>query len=95
MYGTAVLLEEVGKVIKSGGGGVTISSQSSYRMPALTAEENRLLAPTPVDQLLALDLLQTDNVKDSLHAYRLAKRGNGAKRVRKSMRFHLVLLSHP
>nr|WP_290519864.1 hypothetical protein [Aerococcus sp.] len=89
------MLEEVGKVTKSGGGGVTISSQSSYRMPALTAEEERLLATTPVDQLLALDLLQTDNVKDSFHAYQLAKRGNGAKRVPVLMRFHLVLLSHP
>ena len=32
LYGTAVLLEEVGKVIKQGGVGITISSQfrSSY-----------------------------------------------------------------
>lgn len=37
LYGTAVLLEEVGKVIKQGGVGVTISSQSGWRMPALTA----------------------------------------------------------
>ena len=78
LYGTAVLLEEVGKVIKAGGSGVTISSQSGYRMPALTAEEDRLLATTPIDQLLTLDLLQTDKVKDSLHAYQLAKRGNGS-----------------
>lgn len=35
LYGTAVLLEEVGKVIKSGGVGVTISSQSGHRMSAL------------------------------------------------------------
>ncbi len=35
LYGTAVLLEEVGKVIKRGGVGVTISSQSGHRMPAL------------------------------------------------------------
>ena len=34
LYGTAVLLEEVGKVIKPGGVGVTISSQSGHRMPA-------------------------------------------------------------
>ena len=40
MYGTAVLLEEVGKVIKEGGVGVTISSQSGHRMPALTADED-------------------------------------------------------
>ncbi len=32
LYGTAVLLEEVGKVIKKGGVGVTISSQSGKRM---------------------------------------------------------------
>lgn len=38
LYGTAVLLEEVGKVIKACGSGVTISSQSGYRMPTLTAE---------------------------------------------------------
>lgn len=87
MYGTAVLLEEVGKVIKSGGSGVTISSQSGYRMPALTAEEDRLLATTPVDQLLALDLLQTDNVKDSLHAYQLAKRGNGKRVIAEAVKW--------
>ena len=31
LYGTAVLLEEVGKVIAKGGCGVTISSQSGWR----------------------------------------------------------------
>lgn len=36
LYGTAALLEEVGKVIRHGGTGVTISSQSGHRMPALT-----------------------------------------------------------
>lgn len=41
LYGTAVLLEEVGKVIAPGGVGVTISSQSGYRMEQLTAEQNR------------------------------------------------------
>jgi len=87
LYGTAVLLEEVGKVIKSGGSGVTISSQSGYRMPALTAEEDRLLATTPVEQLLALDLLQTDNVKDSVHAYQLAKRGNGKRVIAEAVKW--------
>ncbi len=43
LYGTAVLLEEVGKVIKEGGVGITISSQSGYRMPALTADEDEQL----------------------------------------------------
>ena len=40
LYGTAVLLEEVGKVIAEGGVGVTISSQSGHRMPALRPEED-------------------------------------------------------
>ena len=47
LYGTAVLLEEVGKVITEGGTGVTISSQSGWRMPALTAEQDEQLATTP------------------------------------------------
>ena len=40
LYGTAVLLEEVGKVIARGGTGVTISSQSGHRMAQLTAEQS-------------------------------------------------------
>ncbi len=48
LYGTAVLLEEVGKVIKEGGVGVTISSQSGHRMKQLTPDEDELLAITPV-----------------------------------------------
>ncbi|MGN1376279.1 MAG: SDR family oxidoreductase, partial [Prevotella sp.] len=71
---------EVGKVIQAGGTGVTISSQSGHRMPALTPEEDRLLATTPPEQLLSLDLLQPQNIKDTLHAYQLAKRCN-VKRV--------------
>jgi len=80
LYGTAVLLEEVGKVIKEGGVGVTISSQSSHRMPALIAEIDEKLATTPPEELLALEVLQPQNIKDTLHAYQLAKRCN-EKRV--------------
>ncbi len=80
LYGTAVLLEEVGKVIEEGGVGVTISSQSGWRMPALTAKEDEQLAATPTEELLNLDLLQPENIKDTLHAYQLAKRCN-EKRV--------------
>ena len=69
LYGTALLLEEVGKVIGCGGVGVTISSQSGHRMPALTPEEDELLATTPTDALLALDMLQPDRIRDTLHAY--------------------------
>lgn len=80
LYGTAVLLEEVGKVIKEGGVGVTISSQSGYRMPALTADEDEQLACTPTVELLSLDILQPQNIRDTLHAYQIAKRCN-VKRV--------------
>ena len=80
VYGTALLLEEVGKVIGCGGVGVTISSQSGHRMPALTPEEDELLATTPTDALLALDMLQPDRIRDTLHAYQMAKRCN-VKRV--------------
>ena len=80
LYGTAVLLEEVGKVIQAGGVGVTISSQSGHRMPALTPEEDEQLAVTPAEELLSLNILQPENIKDTLHAYQMAKRCN-EKRV--------------
>ncbi len=80
LYGTAVLLEEVGKVIAEGGCGVIISSQSGWRMPQLTAEQDRQLAITPTEELLSMELLQPENIRDTLHAYQLAKRCN-EKRV--------------
>ncbi len=80
LYGTAVLLEETGKVIAEGGAGITISSQSGHRMAQLTAEEDELLATTPVEELLSLEMLQPRNIKDTLHAYQMAKRCN-EKRV--------------
>ena len=80
LYGTAVLLEEVGKVIAEGGCGVTISSQSGWRMPQLTAEQDRQLATTPTEELLDLEILKPENIRDTLHAYQMAKRCN-EKRV--------------
>lgn len=80
LYGTAVLLEEVGRVIKRNGVGVTISSQSGHRMPALTSAEDELLACTPTEELLKLDILNPKNIRDTLHAYQMAKRCN-VKRV--------------
>jgi len=80
LYGTAVLLEEVGKVIAEGGCGVTISSQSGWRMPQLTAEQDRQLAMTPTEELLNLEILQPESIRDTLHAYQMAKRCN-EKRV--------------
>jgi NAD(P)-dependent dehydrogenase (short-subunit alcohol dehydrogenase family) len=79
LYGTALVLEEFGQVIAHGGAGVVIASQSGHRLGALTAEENKALATTPADELLALPMLQPDRVKDSLHAYQLSKRGNSLR----------------
>ena len=87
LYGTAVLLEEVGKVIKEGGVGVTISSQSGHRMPALTPEEDELLACTPTEELLDLAVLQPENIRDTLHAYQLAKRCNEKRVMAESVKW--------
>lgn len=80
LYGTAVLLEEVGKVIAAGGVGVTISSQSGWRMPQLTAEQDAILATTAPEELRKVDFLQPANIENTLHAYQMAKRCN-EKRV--------------
>jgi NAD(P)-dependent dehydrogenase (short-subunit alcohol dehydrogenase family) len=79
LYGTALVLEAFGEVIAEGGAGVVIASQSGHRLPALTVDENRALATTPVEDLLALPFLQPGEVKDSLHAYQLSKRGNALR----------------
>ena len=76
LYGTAVLLEEVGKVIANGGCGVTVSSQSGWRMPQLTAEQDYQLATTPTEELLKLDVLQPATIRDTLHAYQMPTRCN-------------------
>ena len=80
LYGTAVLLEEVGKVICKGGVGITISSQSGHRMPALLPEVDEQLATVLTEELLSLEVLQPQNIRDTLHAYQMAKRCN-VKRV--------------
>lgn len=87
LYGTAVLLEEVGKVIREGGVGVTISSQSGHRMPALTPEEDEQLACTPAEDLLELDILQPENIRDTLHAYQMAKRCNEKRVMAESVKW--------
>lgn len=83
LYGTAVLLEEVREVIKNGGVGVTISSQSGHRMAQLTPEEDEQLACTPTEEILSLELLK--NIKDTLHAYQMAKRCNEKRVMREAV----------
>lgn len=76
LYGTALVLEEFGNVIATGGSAVVIASQSGHRLGALSAEQDKALATTPTEDLLSLPMLQADQVLDSIHAYQLAKRGN-------------------
>jgi len=87
LYVTALVLEEFGAVIAHGGAGVVIASQSGHRLPALTSEQNKALASTPADKLLALPMLQPDQVIDPLHAYQLSKRGNSLRVMAEAVRW--------
>jgi NAD(P)-dependent dehydrogenase (short-subunit alcohol dehydrogenase family) len=87
LYGTALVLEEFGNVIVRGGSGIVIASMSGHRLPALTAEQNAILATTPVEELLALPMLQPDQVKDPLHAYQISKRGNSLRVMAEAVRW--------
>jgi NAD(P)-dependent dehydrogenase (short-subunit alcohol dehydrogenase family) len=87
LYGTALVLEQFGDVIAPDGAGVVIASQSGHRLPPLTAEQNKALALTPADELLALPFLQPDQVPDSLHAYQIAKRGNSLRVMAEAVRW--------
>lgn len=62
-------------------------SQSGHRMPALTPEEDEQLACTPTEELLTLPLLQPENIRDTLHAYQLAKRCNEKRVMAESVRW--------
>ena len=87
LYGTAVVLDEVGDVIAPGGVGVVIASQSGHRLGALTREQDVALATTPADELLNLAMVQPDQVTDTLHAYQLAKRGNSLRVMAEAVRW--------
>lgn len=87
LYGSAVVLEEFGNVIAHGGSGIVISSQSGHRLPALSVKQNKELATTPTEELLDLELLQLDNITDSLHAYQLSKRGNSLRVMAEAVRW--------
>lgn len=87
LVGTALVLEEFGNVIARGGAAVVIASQSGHRLPALTAAQDKALALTPADDLLALPMLQPDQVSDALHAYQLSKRANALRVMAEAVRW--------
>jgi NAD(P)-dependent dehydrogenase (short-subunit alcohol dehydrogenase family) len=87
MYGTALILEQFGNVIATGGAGVVIASQSGHRLGPLSIEQSNALATTPTEELLNLPMLHPDQVKDSLHAYQLSKRGNSLRVMAEAVRW--------
>jgi len=87
LYGTALVLEEFGNVIARGGSGVVIASMSGHRLPPLTTEQNAALATTPTDELLALPMLQPNQVTESLHAYQISKRANALRVMAEAVRW--------
>lgn len=87
LYGTALVLEEFGNVIAKGGSAVVIASQSGHRLPALSVEQNKALATTPVEELLALPMLQADQISDPLHAYQISKRSNSLRVMAEAVRW--------
>jgi NAD(P)-dependent dehydrogenase (short-subunit alcohol dehydrogenase family) len=87
LYGTALVLELFGNVIAPGGAGVVIASQSGHRLRALTADEDRALALTPTEDLLALPMLQPDTITDPLQAYQFSKRGNSLRVMAEAVRW--------
>ncbi|MBS1023163.1 SDR family oxidoreductase [Gluconobacter cerinus] len=87
LYGTALVLETFGNVIAAGGSAVVIASQSGHRLGALTEEQNAALATTPVEDLLSLPMLQPEEIRDSLHAYQISKRGNALRVAAEAVRW--------
>jgi len=87
LYGVALVLEAFGNVVASGGSGVVIASMSGHRLPALSAEQNVALATTPTEDLLALPMLQPDQITDPLHAYQVSKRGNALRVMAEAVRW--------
>ena len=80
-------MEEFENVIARGGAGVVISSQSGHRLPPLSTEHSALLATTPVEEMLGLPMLHPEQIKDSLHAYQISKRGNSLRVMAEAVRW--------
>lgn len=87
LLGTALVLDEFGRVMAPGGAGIVISSMAGHMPPPLGAEIDRALAHTPADELLNLPVLQPAAVTDSGAAYALSKRANQLRVQAESLRW--------
>ena len=74
LLGTALVLEELGRVIAPGGAGIVISSMAGHMFPPFAPEQEHALAHTPADELLALAFLDPEGMGGAAYGY--AKRGN-------------------
>lgn len=74
VVGTALVLEEFGRLVAPGGAGIVIASQAGYMLPPLDEATSRALARTPARELAGLPALAS--ITDSGHAYSMAKRAN-------------------
>jgi NAD(P)-dependent dehydrogenase (short-subunit alcohol dehydrogenase family) len=74
LLGTALVLEEFGRVIGPGGAGVVISSMAGHMFPPFDSEQEHALAHTPTDDLLGLPFLNPEGMGGAAYGY--AKRGN-------------------
>jgi NAD(P)-dependent dehydrogenase (short-subunit alcohol dehydrogenase family) len=74
LYGVALVLQEFGAVIASGGAGVVIASMAGHMFPPLTAEQENALAHSPASELLQLEFLA--RYTEPGFAYGIAKQAN-------------------
>jgi NAD(P)-dependent dehydrogenase (short-subunit alcohol dehydrogenase family) len=76
LLGTALVLQEFGEVIASGGAGVVVASMAGHVFPPLTTEQERALAHTPTHELLGLDFVSAQRITEPGIAYGIAKQAN-------------------
>lgn len=76
LLGVALVLEEFARVIGPGGAGVVVSSMAGHMSGGLPADQEKALARTPAQELLALPFLAPEALGDPGSAYVLAKRAN-------------------
>jgi NAD(P)-dependent dehydrogenase (short-subunit alcohol dehydrogenase family) len=76
LFGTALVLEEFGRVIATGGAAIVISSMAGYRQPPLEPAQEQALASAPTDDLLQLPFLTPEHIPNSVRAYEFSKRAN-------------------
>lgn len=75
MLGVALVLDAFAEVVAPGGAAVVISSLAGYQLPPLPAQEQKALARTPTNELLALPFANPAGM-NTAHAYMLSKRAN-------------------